>query len=323
MAKSGYGLRGAYGRESTWGTAVTPSRSFRLVSSTLERVVPKERRPYLLHATSSANTRAHIRTADNVAGTVVYEFGHEGMGPLVADAFGAAPTTSGAGPYVHTYKLGIGQMVGATLQTSWYDNDTGTERGEIFEGLVASRAEWSVRIGESARLTVDYMGQTSGGETGTLTDTTTAPYTTNDLPALFNQAGSVVWNSVTLAVVTSIRVSIDNKLTLRPFIGSLNTAKPLRNDHCEIMVELDLEWQGTVFDTGLTADTEASFTVTFTNGSAILAITGHNAYVERCSRPISTAGLIRQTVTLRCQSNGTNEGVSFVETNSQSAYDAA
>lgn len=322
MPKHGHQLRVATGRESTWGTAVTPDRSFRVISSTMERDVPKTPRPYLLHATSSTNSRKHFRTADNAGGTIVYEFGLEGTGTLLADMFGGAATDAGAGPYTHTYKLALGQMVGQTIQVSWYDDDAGADRGEVFEGCVAARSEFSCRIGETARLTVDYIAETSGGITSSLTAIGSAPYTTNDLPCIFNQAGAIVWNSATVAVVTGIRVIADHKIERRPKIGALTTAKPLKAAHAEIVVELDCEWEGTTFDAGLTADTEANFTVTFTNGSAILAITGYTAYVTKCSRPINSAGIIRQTVTLVCQSDGTNEGLQFVVTNSASAYDA-
>jgi len=322
MPKHGHQLRCAYGRETTWGTAVTPDRSFRIVRWSMKRDVPKVKRPYLLHSTASTNVRKHFRTADNAGGQVEYEFNLEGMGPLLADAFGAAPTTSGAGPYVHTFKLGLGQTVGATLQGTWYDDDAAADRGEIFEGCVASRTELSWRIGETGRMVVDYIAETSGGITSTLTAVGSSPYTANDLPAIFNQAGNIVWNSATVAVVRSVKITIDHKIERRPKIGALTTAKPLKSDHADILVELECEWEGTTFDAGLTADTEASFTVTFTNGSASVAITAHNAYVDSCDQPISGAGIVSQTVRLRAQSDGTNEGIQFALTNSQSAYDA-
>lgn len=324
MAKSGHGLRIAYGRESTWGTAVTPDRSFRAISSTVERDVGKAMREYLLHGATSRHGREHGRTHDNAGGTLAFEALLEGMGTVWADCFGAAPSTSGAGPYVHTYAFALGQMVGATLQVSWYDNDTGTERGEIFEGAVCGGWRFSSRVGEvAAKLEVDYFCETSGGETGTLTDTTTAPFTTNDRTISFNQTGNVTWNSNNFAVVTGIRIVCDHGLQRRPKHGGLTTAKPIPG-RTTTSIELEIEWEGSVADAGLTADTSANFTVTYTNGTASAAWTGYSCYVEKCSRPISGGpGLVRQTVILRPQISSGNEGIKLAITNSQATYSLA
>lgn len=324
MAKSGFGLRIAYKRESTWGTAATPDRSFRVVSSTLMRDVPQEDREYLLHGATTRVSREFARVADNDGGTVIFEALLEGMGPIWADCFGAAPATSGAGPYTHVYKFALGQMVGATIQESWYDNDTAGERGEIHEGAVCAGWRFTDRVGTpAAKLEVDYFCETSGGETGTLTSTTTAPFTTNDLPMQFNQTGSIQWNSSTIAVVTGMSIACDHGLQRRPKFGALTTAKPLPG-RTKLTIELDIEWEGSVFDAGLTAGTKANFTVTYTNGSASAAWVAYACNVEKCSAPVSTGpGLIRQTVTLRPRISSTNEGIILTMINSQSAYDAA
>ena len=311
--------RGSYvgfGVEGTWGTAVARTHWFRLVSSNVRRVVEKIKRPVLAEATGSRNRAKHAVGSDKVTGTIEILVGYEGFGPLWKNILQGTPSTSGpsGGLYTHTYPLATGLQIGLTMELI-----RGTGSAEVFEGVLISKATISIDAGGFMTVSLDIIGETSGGPTSAGSPT----LTTNEIEVLHHHAGTLGWNSGTY-YPKKLTLTLDNKLADRMLLGSKLTAKPAPSDFLEVTAAVDLEWSADDFDSGWTADTESDLAITFTGtGSRTITFTLHNAYIDDSDHPLTAPGIVMQSAKFVGQSDGTDEGFSVVVANTQSSATAA
>lgn len=313
----GRGAAMGIGEESTWGTAVSRTAWFRLVSSTIKRTVAKTQRGVLAESSSSRNRRAHYIGADDVGGTVVILMGYEGLGLLLKHALHGTPSTTGPSGsiYTHTFKLGTAPPTGGlTIEII-----RGTGSAEVFEGCRISKMSWEIEAGGLMKVTLDVIGQTSAGPTSAGTPT----YTTNELDVIHHQCGTLSFNSATYTL-KKFTVSLDNHLARRPLLGSKLTADPAPSDFTDVMFDAELEYEGDALLTALTADTESDAVISFAGvSSRSLSFTVHNAYLDDTDVPVNTVGVLPMSIKFRGQSDGTDEGLQIAVANTQSSATAA
>ena len=313
--------RGAYcgiGAESTWGTAVTRTIFHHLVSESVRRNVTKVRRPHLGFGTAPVS-RSHFTSEDTAAGDVEIECYYEGMGLWLKNAFGTSSST-GAGPYTHTYGISADLPTGLTWErVLGVDASTATARAEVFEGGRITNMRLRCAAGEVMRATFGMIFETSS----TRTSATSPTYSSNDLPVLFSHAGALTFNSVSYSTVKSIDFSIDNKLENRVRLGSTNTKQQIRSDfmECKLRVTADLEDDNLI--TAYTADTQGDVSIGFTSGSTSFTITLHNGFLTDYSDSTNAAGVIERTFEFTGEYDGTDAGAQIVIVNSQSTAVAA
>jgi hypothetical protein len=310
----GAGAAIGFGTESTWGTAVARARWERATGTGLRRVRTREVVQDLSGTGGGSANYMHMFTSrDRVRGTLAFN-GHYhsyGLTTLLKHAMGSC-TDGGAGPYTHTYTLTATMQTGLTIEMIM-----GSNYSEVFEGCKVNRLTLTHEIGRPMGVEADIIGQTSGGAASAGTATYNSTYTY----VLPEQGGSFTWNSVAYVVRRCV-VSIDNKLVERDQIGSLNSLEPKRGEKPDVLITLDIERDSDALQTAFLADTEsASATITFTSGSYSIAYTGHNSQIVDYDPPASIGGIgpLVQRLTLRCLSNGTNEGLGIVVTNANSA----
>lgn len=318
MPRLGYRTRIANAQESTWGTAVARDASIRVVRHNIERKVSKKELPVLAHGTTSFAPSMHYTASDKVMGAMTVVFQLEGMGRFLEMAFRKAVATTGSNPYDHVYMLGLVSK-SMTLELVDWDHATAAEIAEVAEGCVCTGWTLEGRVGDPLMMTLNVVGQTTGGET-TATAIGSAPYTTNGAPVLFHQATTkFTWNASAAALVRSFRIAVDHKLLVEEDFGSTNPVEPIPNGRAGITVELDLRWESAVYSAGMTAGTVADATMVFTVGSSLLTINLESCYVDDVSTDRSTPGVISQRVRLVAQSDYTTEGVKFTVRNTQTS----
>lgn len=306
------------GEESTWGTAVSRTHWFRLVSSSVKRVVEKRPRGVLAEVSGSANRRGHYIASDNVEGSVEILAGYEGIGLLLKHILHGAPTTSGPSGaiYTHAFKLGTQEYAGLTLEII-----KGTGYAEVFEGCVVTKATLKIEAAGLMRITLDVIGQTSGGEASAGTPT----LTTNELDVVHHHAGSLTFNSVSYAP-RSVTWTVDNKYARRQLLGSKLTARPARSDFLDIFADVELEYDSdtTALFAALTADTQSDLSLSFAGaGSRVFQIIVHNAYLETLDMPLNGVGVLPMSLRLRGESDGTDQGFQVNVQNEQATATAA
>lgn len=315
----GRGLVIGMGVESTYGTAVSRTHWFRGVSCSLERKSIKTRLPRLVASSSSANRAKHFIEREEVTGDIELEMCFEGMGLIIQHALGGTPATTGptGSIYQHTTKLAANLPTGLTIEV--IRGTGGTGAAEVFEGCKIAKAVFRLSAGGVLMVRLSIIAETASARTTAGSPT----YSTNDLPIVHWQGGTFTWNSYARSLV-SLELTIDNKLTTRQKIGSLLTKEPLRSDFCDVRMSLTSEWETEDYYVGMTADTEADCSILFSgSASRALLINVHNAYVENVSAPISGPGIIMESSTLVAQTDGTDEGVSFIIDNTQTTATAA
>lgn len=309
-----------HAQETTFGTAVTCDAALPVISCDLHRVVPNTVVPRLYQSPGSFAPTEEFRTADRVEGTIVTEAFASGLGRFLEVAFRKNVSTTGSGPYVHVYALGLGSTKPSlSLNKVWYDTTAGAEKADKNEGCYIPSWTWECRTGSFAQWTFNIVGETNGGQT-TPIGTGSAPVTSSLIPMYFDQAGSVAWNSVSIGLVRSMRISVDHAMPVRMGFGALTPKQPFPTGRAEVMVELEIDYDTNTFNAGLTTRTSSDLTVTFTSSSsAIYAWHIESATVQTVTNAVDQPGILTQRVTFRGFSDLTTEGVKLSITNSQAS----
>lgn len=300
------------GVEGTWGTFQAPSGSawLRPISMDIARVRSKQPRAVLTQGSAGVPmNRALYVESDIVGGSFTVEAEYHSLPLLLEWAMGGS-TTSGAGPYSHVQKLAAEMPFGMSLdQMRGYGGTS-----DKFEGCVAT--QWSLSVSAaSAPMT---FSATVLGQTGTERGSASTPtFSTVDAPVLYHQAGTFSFNSVSYTLI-DMTVSVDNALGPRIQLGSLNTLQPKRTGYMSVTTTVTLEVKDAL-RTAYLSDTASDYSITFTGaGDYSMVIEGHNCIITACSDPVSSAGILRQTITFTSLSDGTDDGLEITVINNES-----
>src|SRR5687768_10402783 len=120
-----------FGKEGTPGTLVARSNALRIYDAALLERTQSEPIPELYQG-GQGDWSHHVTTGVTAGGDVTMPLCYEGMGFLIENLMGAAPTTTdtgGSSPYTHTYHRGT-TVGGLSLELVRGSSAT----SEIFEG---------------------------------------------------------------------------------------------------------------------------------------------------------------------------------------------
>src|SRR3990167_6850161 len=298
----GKGTAFAAGEESTYGTEVARTVGGRAASVSIERAATWTPLPHLAGAgTVSANRKDFYQASEEVAGDLKFIGSYSGnaLGIFLYHAMGAVSTT-GADPYVHTATLATALPTGLTIAIQ-----RGTGLAEEIYGCKVDQLVMEVAAGEAMMVTATIIVRTGGAR-----PTATPP------PPPPPRAGPLSFNAANYTL-KRLKITIANKLTRLPELGSLYTAEPARGDFLDVMIEAEINMRDDVLYTAHLAGTQGDVALTFTDSvnTKTLVCTGHNAILESAPAPISSAGVLTQNLKWRCYSDGTDEGLSLVLTN--------
>tara|TARA_Y100000310_G_scaffold227705_2_gene229991 strand:- start:1687 stop:2646 length:960 start_codon:yes stop_codon:yes gene_type:complete len=285
-------------KESTYGTAVSRTDWMELISESLARDVQRPFRPHLVGGSTGLVQQDVYAAGDDAGGDLEFEAVYNAIcfGHVIFAAMGAVSTSGPSGSeYTH-------QATFANTLPSWtMEVLKGNGTAEVFEGMKCTKLTLSLSPRDVMRVRTSWIGETSGGRVSQGTPS----YTSSAAPILHSQAPStgVTWNSVNFAKVTSFELTIDNKLETRPYLGSAFTSEPDFSGFREVTFKVSMHWDSDSMWSGLTAGTssDAVFNIAGT-GDNDLNISLENALVTSVSDPISSAGVVVQTVTLQGRS---------------------
>ena len=297
------------GEESTYGTGVA-STNFRPVSATsLACKDTKARVPDLFGSLTAAMPRRHFIERTEAGGSFGVVVTYDNVGMLLKHLLGSAATT-GAGPtYTHTYKLASTLPTGLTIE-----NIRGTStNSETFEGCKLDSGTLRVSAGQMMTAEFSVIAEDSNVGTGRAA-AGTATYGANQNPVFHYEAGQLSFNGANYDLV-DLTLSVSNNLERRFFLGSKLTQEPLRRDWTQVQLQFTIEAKDAIAEAQVD-DTQGDAAITFTGaGGRSFALTVQNAYISDQVDSISDAGVIRQTVTMLAESDGTDDGLSIVIVN--------
>jgi hypothetical protein len=209
MAVGGLDAQIGYALESTVGTPVTVTAFVPLVSESLMQERARLESSAIIAGKRVLNSNQWNGGDVTVSGSVQHELYNRGLGKLFTAMFGAVSTT-GAGPYVHTFTPGDLTGDALTVQVGRPGID-GTVYPFTYAGMKVSSWEIACSAGEIATLGMDLVGIREI-DVRTVSDgvTTSGSAAISSASAVFSQedvgkpiSGTGIPAAATIAAVTS------------------------------------------------------------------------------------------------------------------------
>lgn len=223
---------------------------------------------------------APIRDVITVDGTIRVPVDTSAFGHWLRLLLGA-PTTTGAGPYVHTFASGLAARPSASIEIQHPDVPAYT----MFSGLCAESMTFELATTGLLSAEVKLMGQKAGDDLSA-----TAAGTPSDPGGVrfghFN--GSVARNGTPLAVVTTAKFTYANNLDPVRVIRSDGLIEALDPTVASLTGEVTVRFANTTLLNQARAGTSCSLEFGWTiDASRSLLLTAHEVYLSRPSREIS------------------------------------
>lgn len=299
------------GKESTWGTAVARTNTLNVLSHGFRRDLQKRVVPVLnLGGPTHRETDEEV---DNAVWTLEALPTYENFGMLLEAILGASATTGPSGSdYTHTYTISGAAPSGLSMEPIY---GTATD-APTYEGCSVQRARWAVSSGELMRISVSGFAETHAAPTPA-----TAPSLGSGQTYMrASHGGTFDFNSNNIQC-SSFEVEVQTGVASPRKIGSAAVTAPSRSV-AEITGQITLIFQDWTQHTEFVSDTQGDGSIVFTSGSLTCTFNLQNMKWTGASQPVSSHGLISQTLQFRCLGDGTNHGLSVVVVNTNSSATA-
>lgn len=305
-----YSSRGAgvmVGVEVTPGTAVSRTKSWPINGSTLTSTRTRNPRGRLSHGTGGFVKDEFVANVD-VGGALTIPASYSGLGLLIRAALGAA-SSSGSGPYTHTY-VPAASLPSLTIEEIYGDSG----RSIIYSGCKIGSLGVSVAPGGEVAWNADIIGMKAAADGSAGSPSYPS--------VVFAEAYEcvVTWGGSSIGTVKSVEATITNGATRRPQVGALTSAEPSvgvpRRATATLVVDKD-SFSPRIAET---ADTTGDLVLTFTDtatGAKTITIT-----LQDCRATVTeTVGSAMADLTTSV-AFASNDTPSIVIVNGESSYDA-
>ena len=307
---SGWSLK----KESTWGTAVTPTVALPFISESLKLDIKRVESKTLkggnyLDASDTWRVGGSVGAGD--VQTLLYSSG----ATLLWEAMLGTIATTGAGPYTHTASS-AGTLPSYTMQISYGGTSASYARKRVLGAKVDS---WEMKAALGAPVT---LGTTWVYKSEVLAASTALDGSYPASQTAYSYADCVISGGGTPAgCVESLTFKGNNNLLKDQFcLGSTTITEPARNGRGEITGEMGvLMVANSTADYALyTAGTEVSLIATLTSGAKTLTITA-NVRIDGATPTVSGDGVIKLTIPFKVLAPTTDaSGFTVVAVNSDS-----
>lgn len=295
--------------EVTPGTAVVVTKFFPIRSENIKQNIE-----YIDTQTISARhvTRLTKRATQTIEGGFTTELANTTLATLLKHMFGAV-STSGAGPYEHTYTPGTLTGKSMTVQVGRPASDD-TVHPFTYAGCKVANWTINASVGEYATLEVGLMGMSEV----TNVALATASYDAAWSPFTFREASlSLAGSSV--ASVREVTLSGTNAVETRHRLGSTTSLQPLQIGVRDYSGTIVTDFDSLTHYALYTGGTEAALVLTFSNGTQTLVGT-MNVQLTGETPELSGFELLAQPLPFRCISSTSDAAaITFVLTNSESS----
>lgn len=275
--------------EAAYGTPVVPDVFMPVLGADLS-IVEGYLRSEAIRAGRHTQNPARLG-ARVVSGSVEMELPNTSIASLLKHLFGAVSTT-GAGPYTHTFTPGSVLGKSLTLQVGVEDAG-GTVRPFTASGVKPGDWSLSCNVGELAKLSFDWTSR------DVVTDTAlaAAAYAASLIPFTFVE-GAVTVNGSPVASAKSVTLSATRNLKSdRHVLGSRLIREQLNEGRYEFTTEVGADFDDLTLFALQVAGTQVGSVLTFSNGTESLEITS-SGQIEGDAPSLSTNGLEEQTIRL-------------------------
>lgn len=292
--KSGMAAQLGVKAETTWGTFEAPTRFYPLISESLTEEIDRIESEGIVTGVRTLRSAQWAAGNVDVGGDIKTELFQQGTGALLKAGFGAVSTT-GAGPYSHTFTPGDLTDDHLSVQVGKPDV-AGTVQPFSFAGMKVTEWELSVDSGGLVMLSTSVVGKSLVTSESLATASFGAGSAT---PFTFKHASATVAGAA--ANVKKLSLKGSNGLdTDRRFIGSEYRAEPLEAELREYSGTLDLEFESLTQMNRYRNATEVALVVTITAGaSASLTITT-NVRFDGATPEVDGRGVVQLSAPFKC-----------------------
>lgn len=300
--------------ESTWGTAVTVDRFAPLVSESLTEKIARMESGGIIAGARALRSAQWAAGNVDISGSIGLELYQQGMGLWFRHMFGAL-STSGAGPYTHTFTPGDLTDDHFTCQIGKPDV-SGTVQPFTFTGCKIMGWELAAKAGELVTLGLDVVGKSLATGTSLATASIASGAGT---PFTFKHAAVTIAGGA--ANVKGITMKGVNGLAVddRRFLGSEFIKEPLEAELREYTAELDMEFESLTQMNYFRNGTENALVLTIDAGSTAKCVITTNVRYDGSSPEVQGRGLTQLKVPVKCIGPSTDAGaITAVLTNSDS-----
>lgn len=292
--KSGMAAQLGVKAETTWGTFVAPTRFYPLISESLTEEIDRLESEGIIAGQRVLRSEQWAAGNVDVGGDIQTELYQQGMGALLKACFGAV-STSGAGPYTHTFTPGDLTDDHLSVQVGKPDV-AGTVQPFSFYGMKVTDWELSIEAGGLVTLTTSLIGK----QLATSDSLATASFGTGAAtPFTFKHATASIDGGA--ANVKKLTIKGSNGLDGdRRFIGSEYRAEPLEADLREYSGTVDLEFESlTQYNRFRDAD-EVALVSTISAGASASLTTTMNVRFDGSTPEVDGRGIVQLSAPYKC-----------------------
>lgn len=314
----------AVGRESTYGTAVSPTRRFEVVSEGLKLGVERVESKALRNSRRFLSSSGWAAGQKSVEGDFELEVPSAGFGTLLRNLLGAATVTNNSpvpGTYMHVFS-GTADVDSESLTIEIARTDVaGTAHKFVYEGVKFVDGELSAQVGEFLTFKASCIGE---DETVTAASPSSASYPTAT-PLVFTGATLTVGGSTATVKQFTTRIETGLK-TDRYFLGSQLRSKPVEAEMRSASGQLTVEWTGLTQYQRFTQGTTAAISAKFETQSAIVGSTKGYVQVDipvarfDGETPVGGGDIIEQGIDFVALDDGTNDPFKITVVSTDSTY---
>jgi len=248
------------GEETTWGTAVTPTRFYEALSESVQR----EKSYDEIATIRSFSTRQIITLNDLVKGDVEILANYDGIGVLFKHLIGSVDTT-GTGPYTHTFPASTGIPstdrigLGLTLEFRRDGSLVWTYAGAKITGM-----SHSFGTDQASRMTFSFLakGETTGSSATTPSYSTLLPMSPSHVTVKFDGTALDAANCV---------VTVENPVDETFLLGSTSLDKePDRSDVMKVTASVEVLFDSFTQYAKFQNDSDVDVAIEVTNGTESL-----------------------------------------------------
>jgi len=324
MARVG-DLTFAVGKESTVGTAVSPTRRFEVLDENLKLTIDRIESKALKNSRRFLSTSGWAAGVRSVEGDFSMEVPSAGFGTLVRALLGAPTTTNNSpvsGTYTHVFD-GSTSIDAESLTCEIARTDvSGTQQKFTYSGVTLGVAEFAASVGEfvTAKFTVDGWDETVSTAAPSAASYPTAA------PLVFTGATFEIGSTATQIKACNIKFDTGRKGD-RYYLGSNKKAAQVEAGLRDVSGTFDLEFNGITQYQNFTGGTAAKLTFTFSTQSAIVGSTNGQVKIEIATArfdgetPTSNGNdIIMQSIPFKALDNGSDQVVKVTVISTDATY---
>jgi len=278
-----------------------------------------------LSGSGSGVEGARFVTAREVAGSMRLAMTHEGIGAVRAGTLGGTTSSSGAGPYTHTYPTGINTPFRSLVHV--YTAADGTSLQSEFAGLQVESLSLAIEAGGIAYATINARGfvasRSSTYQLGVAATQTPAADAYGTSVPVLGRTGSVLSYGGNSVACRSLTLSLTRPLDRAVDFGGDYPAEGVLSGPISVTLEVTRaadEDDTATLRAALMAGSAADLSISFTSGTKIVYIELSDAVVTAYGAPFSSGGALVESVTFTAQALTTGDyGFRFRVTNAASS----